>query len=78
MVTIKSKAFSYRVPTLSFKGSELKPDLLFAIKDGKVKVSCLEEEANLSQIIHQVRDLLDLLEDLRWASIKANCKKKSS
>ena len=68
-------SFSTRIPTLKHKGSEFKPDFILMIKDGVVKLSCLDMEANLSQLIYQVDEALDLLKDYRWAQNKRREKK---
>ena len=75
MVKIKSKAFSTRVPVLTFRGAELQPDLLLAIKDGKAKISCLNPVADLSKLIYQVDCYLDLLKDMKWAATQAQAKR---
>ena len=82
MVRNKSKFFTSPVPHLSLKGHDFKPDLLVAIKDGKVKLAHLSESAALYKLIYQLDNLLEELKDLKWAAdqrfLKNSDKKKIS
>ena len=80
MVRNKSKLFSSPVPHIQAKGGSYQPDLLVAIKDGKIKVAHLSESATLYKVIRQMDNLLDELKDLKWMQdqrlLKTSPKKK--
>lgn len=66
MVKNKRKLFIHRVPVLTVKNITFQPDLLIAVKDGVLRLSRLQEMADLSKTIRVMEKLLHALKDEKW------------
>ena len=63
-------AISTKLPLMKTTGEPFKPDFLFVAKDGKIKCLGLDPTINLRPLIWQLRDILDLVDDIQWAKNK--------
>ena len=72
----KTKLFTSRLPRIRLGESEVKPDLMLVLKDGKPRVACWNEAANLQSLIRLMESYLDELKDERWRRNNIIAKKK--
>ena len=67
----KNKVFSNQVPLIkSSRGTVIQPDLLLAIKDGKIRIAKLNLGTDLYKLIRQLESVVDNLKDIRYEEQK--------
>ena len=72
---VKSKLFTNRVPLITLNDSQFQPDLLIALKDGKIRLARIQETADLHILIRQLDKLVYDLKDIKWAQDQRKAKK---
>jgi hypothetical protein len=72
---VKSKLFSSKVPIITLNTTTFQPDLLIAIKDGKIRLARVSEKVDLYNLIRQLDRLVDDLKDIKYAQDQKRIKK---
>ena len=57
-------------------GEPFKPDFFLVIKDGKLKAARIDPSIDFNPLIQQLEDVLNYVEELRWARMKRDTKRK--